>query len=135
MLNEKARAHSTFHIQHSSFSAVILRGSKLGRRIGSGGLRGLQNRCFGAEASKGWFDSDTPPPSRTGERPSRPQSPSVSLGDNSVIMRALVIGRGRPITAGETPALLLQPYCLGASVRKPIFIAPPSCAASIACTA
>ena len=31
--------------------------------MGSGGLRGLQNRCFGAEASKGWFDSDTPPPS------------------------------------------------------------------------
>ena len=30
--------------------------------MGSGGLRGLQNRCFGAEASKGWFDSDTPPP-------------------------------------------------------------------------
>src|ERR1043166_8643698 len=32
------------------------------RRMGSGGSRGLQNRCFGAEASKGWFDSDTPPP-------------------------------------------------------------------------
>ena len=31
--------------------------------MGSGGSRGLQNRCFGAEASKGWFDSDTPPPS------------------------------------------------------------------------
>jgi len=30
--------------------------------MGSGGSRGLQNRCFGAEASKGWFDSDTPPP-------------------------------------------------------------------------
>jgi hypothetical protein len=30
--------------------------------MGSGGLRGLQNRCFGAEASKGWFDSDPPPP-------------------------------------------------------------------------
>src|SRR5204863_3598398 len=34
-----------------------------GRRMGSGGLRGLQNRCSGAEASEGWFDSDTPPPS------------------------------------------------------------------------
>jgi hypothetical protein len=33
--------------------------------MGSGGSRGLQNRCFGAEASKGWFDSDTPPPTRT----------------------------------------------------------------------
>src|SRR3954466_11297676 len=32
------------------------------RRMGSGGPRGLQNRCFGAEASKGWFDSDAPPP-------------------------------------------------------------------------
>lgn len=32
--------------------------------MGSGGSRGLQNRCFGAEASKGWFDSDTPPPFR-----------------------------------------------------------------------
>ena len=30
--------------------------------MGSGGSRGLQNRCFGAEASKGWFDSDAPPP-------------------------------------------------------------------------
>ena len=30
--------------------------------MGSGGLRGLQNRCAGAEASTGWFDSDTPPP-------------------------------------------------------------------------
>src|SRR5205085_7639490 len=41
-------SHSTFFVR---------------RRMGSGGLRGLQNRCFGAEASKGWFDSDTPPPS------------------------------------------------------------------------
>jgi hypothetical protein len=32
--------------------------------MGSGGSRGLQNRCFGAEASKGWFDSDAPPPMR-----------------------------------------------------------------------
>src|ERR1051326_1161858 len=32
--------------------------------MGSGGLRGLQNRCAGAEASAGWFDSDTPPPNR-----------------------------------------------------------------------
>src|SRR5215213_5958801 len=37
-----------------------------GRRMGSGGPRGLQNRCFGAEASKGWFDSDPPPPARPG---------------------------------------------------------------------
>src|SRR5258706_191272 len=36
------------------------------RRMGSGGSRGLQNRCFGAEASKGWFDSDAPPPVRAG---------------------------------------------------------------------
>src|SRR5258706_8917583 len=35
------------------------------RRMGSGGSRGLQNRCFGAEASKGWFDSDAPPPARS----------------------------------------------------------------------
>ncbi len=34
--------------------------------MGSGGSRGLQNRCFGAEASKGWFDSDTPPPNIVG---------------------------------------------------------------------
>src|SRR5216684_515406 len=36
------------------------------RRMGSGGSRGLQNRCFGAEASKGWFDSDAPPPGWAG---------------------------------------------------------------------
>src|SRR5437016_6310361 len=36
--------------------------AKARRRKGSGGSRGLQNRCFGAEASKGWFDSDAPPP-------------------------------------------------------------------------
>src|SRR5437868_8180152 len=52
--------HSTFRIQHSSLLFVIL--ATVWRRMGSGGLRGLQNRCFGAEASKGWFDSDTPPP-------------------------------------------------------------------------
>src|SRR5579872_1100776 len=41
---------------------VTFRATVAWRRMGSGGLRGLQNRCFGAEASKGWFDSDTPPP-------------------------------------------------------------------------
>jgi hypothetical protein len=30
--------------------------------MGSGGSRGLQNRCLGTEVSRGWFDSDTPPP-------------------------------------------------------------------------
>src|SRR5438874_3817009 len=53
--------HSAFEILHSTVS-VNLRATAKGRRMGSGGLRGLQNRCFGAEASKGWFDSDTPPP-------------------------------------------------------------------------
>ena len=37
--------------------------------MGSGGLRGLQNRCLGAEASKGWFDSDPPPPSAYNRAP------------------------------------------------------------------
>src|SRR3954468_15206179 len=56
--------HSKFFIQSPLFAT---KRSTRRRRMGSGGLRGLQNRCFGAEASKGWFDSDTPPP-RT-ERP------------------------------------------------------------------
>src|SRR2546428_9370085 len=43
-------------------SGVFITSPPPWRRMGSGGLRGLQNRCFGAEASKGWFDSDTPPP-------------------------------------------------------------------------
>src|SRR6266542_5972728 len=60
-----------FNISHSTFLIPLcnvcdLRSVMLQafgwRRMGSGGLRGLQNRCFGAEASKGWFDSDTPPP-------------------------------------------------------------------------
>src|ERR1043165_8502128 len=62
--NEEFRIrNSSFEILHSPFS-VTVRASDAWGRMGSGGLRGLQNRCFGAEASKGWFDSVTPPPSR-----------------------------------------------------------------------
>src|SRR5438105_3950657 len=100
--------HSTFRIQHSSLLFVIL--ATVWRRMGSGGLRGLQNRCFGAEASKGWFDSDTPPPFQ------------ALVGHDCVVPNP-----GCGTAAG--------PYCLGTSVRNPIFIAPPSCAASIASTA
>src|SRR6266498_4572643 len=62
-----------FNISHSTFLIPLcnvcdLRSVMLQafgwRRMGSGGLRGLQNRCFGAEASKGWFDSDAPPPNK-----------------------------------------------------------------------
>src|SRR6266498_1086382 len=73
---EKAdrRSHSAFCILHSAFVAAVCNSQTplwryisrhaLRRRMGSGGLRGLQNRCFGAEASKGWFDSDAPPPNK-----------------------------------------------------------------------
>src|SRR5947207_10683900 len=59
--------HSSFFISSLEIRTSISdvpheRNSLTRRRMGSGGLRGLQNRCFGAEASKGWFDSDTPPP-------------------------------------------------------------------------
>src|SRR5262245_40074835 len=67
----KIDRNSTFNIQHLTFNIprhspkysmrrCSCEGSR--RRKGSGGSRGLQNRCFGAEASKGWFDSDAPPP-------------------------------------------------------------------------
>src|SRR5207237_531209 len=50
-------------IRHSSFSVLRAhRRCPIRGRMGSGGSRGLENRCFGAEASKGWFDADAPPP-------------------------------------------------------------------------
>lgn len=65
--------------------------------MGSGGSRGLQNRCFGAEASKGWFDSDTPPPAGVARASSAPDRglPSPRRQD-----------AGEP--AGWKPALRIQ---------------------------
>src|SRR5437762_772056 len=41
----------------------------------------------------------------------------------------------RMLGCGSYRPTSLHPYCFGASVRKPIFTAPPSCAASMAATA
>src|SRR5713226_8867550 len=106
--------------------------------MGSGGLRGLQNRCFGAEASKGWFDSDTPPPRKAEGRRQKAEGRRQKAEGR----RQKAEGRSAGATrrSGQSGALLpsalcLLPYCLGASVKNPIFIAPPSWAASIASTA
>src|SRR5260370_9632459 len=88
-----------------------------GRRMGSGGLRGLQNRCFGAEASKGRFDSDTPPPVPAAQ-------PVGTLGCWEV---------GRPMLGVWDVLTSQRPnsYGFGASVRKPLLLAPPPSPASI----
>src|SRR5256885_13083255 len=92
----------------------VSHGAFMRRRMGSGGLRGLQNRCFGAEASKGWFDSDAPPPAGTARWRARP---------------AALVGKAFFGSWDEGD------YFAGGSVKNPIFIAPPSCAASIATNA
>src|SRR5688572_19299636 len=88
----------------------------LRRRMGSGGLRGLQNRCFGAEASKGWFDSDTPPPirfwildfglnndSRRARAQSKIQNPKFTWGGRSGI--PLSVRRPRALHPSLAPRL------------------------------
>jgi hypothetical protein len=62
------------------------------RRMGSGGSRGLQNRCVGAEASMGWFDSDTPPPSAA-----RPVPPPARCPHPPGAPARPVIGKSKPV--------------------------------------
>src|SRR5437879_5058638 len=103
MGNLETLQHSTFGIQHSSLLFVIL--ATVWRRMGSGGLRGLQNRCFGAEASKGWFDSDTPPP-HSGLRTKDSRLSKGSGGTQSSVLSPRFTASARPSEIRSSSPLL-----------------------------
>src|SRR5687768_18106697 len=113
------KAHANRHgIRIDMLSSALL-DSVMRRRMGSGGSRGLQNRCFGAEASKGWFDSDTPPP-RDDDLEGRrfhdlPRRPFRTVPESSPACVAECIRRALPsrpfsLFAGRRPDELLNQF-------------------------
>src|SRR5437588_3123753 len=100
-----------FNIQHRTFNILVILSA---RRGGEWGL--VASAVFKTVVS-------ARKRRKVGSIPTRLRQSGV--GHDCVVPN---FGRG---TAQPCPTA----YCLGASVRNPIFIAPPSCAASIASTA